>query len=101
MDDDPHGVDPDDASDDDRYDTDETPVRRRAFPLALIAGLAAWKAYDAVVAETMRAAAAPSLYVLGLAVFAVSVLGPRRLQLVTFFAGATLCLAAMAFDVRP
>ena len=91
----------DDSNGADEESADDVPERRRAFALLLIAGLAAWKAYDAVVAETMQAAVAPSLYVLGVATFAASLLGPRRLQLVTFFAGAVLCLAAMAVEVRP
>jgi hypothetical protein len=80
-------------------DIDASP-RRRAFPLLLVAGLGAWKVYQAIAAETVRATVSPSLYVLGLAAFAVSLLGPRPLQLVTFFAGAVLCLAAIAVGAK-
>jgi len=91
----------DDADDTDDQSDDDVPERRRAFALLLIAGFAVWKAYEAVFAATMQAAVAPSLYLLGVATFAASLLGPRRLQLVTFFAGAALCLAAIAAEVRP
>jgi hypothetical protein len=89
---------------DDEDEVDEGSARatrpRRTLALVLVAGIGAWKLYDAIVAETVRATVAPSLYVLGLAAFAVSLLGPRRLQVVAFFAGAALCLAAMALDVH-
>jgi hypothetical protein len=62
--------------------------------------LGVWKAYEAVVASTVHAAVPPSLYTAGLGAFAVSMLGPRRLQLATFFAGAVLCLAAIALEIR-
>jgi hypothetical protein len=77
-------------------DAPEPPPRRYAFSLAAIAGLAIWKVYEALAADTMQAAIAPSLYTMGLAGFAVSILGPKSLQLVTFLAGAALCVGAIA-----
>jgi hypothetical protein len=74
----------------------ETVGRKRAFPLALIAGLGGWKVYEAIAVDTVAETVSPSLYVLGVAAFAISVLGPRSWQLLTFFAGAILCLAAIA-----
>jgi hypothetical protein len=73
----------------------------RPFALLLIALLGVWKVYEAVAADTLEATIAPSLYALGLGGFAVSLLGPRVLQVVTFFVGAALCLAAIAFESRP
>jgi hypothetical protein len=75
-------------------------ARRRPFAAVFIVLFAAWKVYEAIAAETVRATIAPSLYALGLGGFAVSLLGPRSLQLLTFFAGAVLCLMAIAFEVR-
>src|SRR5258706_15110005 len=85
---------------------DETPppdARRAGGPFAwgLVGVLAAWKIYEAIAAATVHATIAPSLYLLGLASFAVSLLGPRRLQVPTFFAGAMLCLAAIGVETRP
>jgi hypothetical protein len=77
-------------------DVPEGTLRRHAFSLAAIAGLAIWKVYEALAADTMQAAIAPSLYTMGLAGFAVSILGPKSLQLVTFLAGAALCVGAIA-----
>ncbi len=73
---------------------------RRSFALVLIVVLGAWKIYEAIVAATVRETVAPSLYVLGLGGFAVSILGPRSAQLFTFFAAAILCLVAIAFETR-
>ena len=87
------------SADDPSGDAD-VPPRRRTFPLLLIAALGAWKICHAIAAETVRATVSPSLYVLGLAAFAVSILGPRPLQVVTFFAGAVLCLAAIAVGAQ-
>jgi hypothetical protein len=89
------------ADDDDPSSDVDAPARRRTFPLLLIAGLGVWKVHQAIVAETVGATVSPSLYVLGLGAFAVSLLGPRPLQLVTFFAGAVLCLAAIAVGAKP
>jgi hypothetical protein len=81
--------------------SDEEPAPpRRPFALVLIVLLGALKIYEAIVAETVRATIPPSLYALGLAGFAVSIVGPRSLQLVTFFAGAILCLTAIGLGVR-
>jgi hypothetical protein len=84
---------------------DEPPVDdrafRRPFALVLVAVLSAWKVYEAIAAATVHATIAPSLYLLGLGNFAVSLLGPRRLQVPTFFAGAVLCLAAIGIETRP
>lgn len=76
------------------------PSRRpgRRFALVLVTGLGVWKVYEAFAAETMRATLPPSLYAAGLAGFGASLLGPRRLRLVAFFAGAALCLAAIALE---
>ena len=57
--------------------------------------------YEAIAAATVQATIAPSLYLLGLGSFAVSLLGPRRLQVPTFLAGAALCLAAIGVETRP
>lgn len=73
---------------------------RRPFALVLIVVLGAWKIYEAIVADTVGATIAPSLYALGLGGFAVSILGPRSLQLLTFFAGALLCLVAIGVEAR-
>src|SRR5262249_8182752 len=62
--------------------------RRHAFSLVAIGVLAIWKIYQAIAADSARAAIPPSMYILGLAGFAVSILGPRSLQLATFLAGA-------------
>jgi len=80
----------------DGADLPERPLRRHAFALAAIAGLVIWKIYEAFTADTMQAALAPSLYTMGLAGFAVSILGPKSLQLVTFLVGAALCVGAIA-----
>ena len=45
--------------------------RRYAFSLLAISVLAVWKAYEAIIADTMRAAISPSLYIMGLAGFEV------------------------------
>ena len=74
---------------------------RRPFALVLVGVLGAWKTYEAIAAATVQATIAPSLYLLGLGSFAVSLLGPRRLQVPTFLAGAALCLAAIAIETRP
>jgi hypothetical protein len=74
--------------------------RQHAFSLLAIAILAVWKVYEAIVADTMRAAISPSLYLMGLAGFAVSILGPRVLQAVTFLLGAALCIAAISLELR-
>jgi hypothetical protein len=84
---------------------DETPppdalTSRRPFALVLVGVLAVWKIYEAIAAATVHATIAPSLYLLGLGSFAVSLLGPRRLQVPTFFAGAVLCLAAIGVETR-
>ena len=76
-------------------------TRRRPFALVLLAVLGAWKTYEAIAAATVQATIAPSLYVLGLGSFAVSLVGPRRLQVPTFLAGAALCLAAIGVETRP
>ncbi len=76
-------------------------TRRRPFALVLVAVLGAWKMYEAIAAATVQATIAPSLYLLGLGSFAVSMLGPRRLQVPTFLAGAALCLAAIGVETRP
>lgn len=81
-------------------DAPEPALRRHAFALVAIAALAVWKMYEALAADTMQAAIAPSLYTLGLAGFAVSILGPKSLQLVTFLAGAALCVGAIAVAAR-
>src|SRR5262249_34231622 len=52
-------------------DAPERSPRRHAFSLAAIAGLTVWKVYEALAADTMQAAIAPSLYTMGLAGFAV------------------------------
>ena len=88
---------------DDRDRDDDAPnfsPRRHAFSLLAIVVLAVWKIYEAIMADTMRATIAPSLYTMGLAGFAVSILGPKPLQIVTFLAGAALCVGAIAFEVR-
>ncbi|HEY2387168.1 MAG TPA: hypothetical protein VGK30_09420 [Candidatus Binatia bacterium] len=77
-------------------DSAEPSLRRHAFALAAIAALAVWKVYEALTADTMQAALAPSLYTMGLGGFAVSILGPKSLQLVTFLVGAALCIGAIA-----
>ena len=85
---------------------DETAVRdgrapRRSFAVVLVAVLGMWKVYEAIAAATVDATIAPSLYLLGLGSFAVSLLGPRKLRLATFFVGAMLCLAAIGVEARP
>ncbi len=75
-------------------------LRRHAFSLVAIGVLALWKIYQAIAADSARAAIPPSMYTLGLAGFAVSILGPRSLQLATFLAGAALCIGAIAFELR-
>ena len=80
-------------------DTSGFASRRYAFSLLAISVLAVWKAYEAIIADTMRAAISPSLYIMGLAGFAVSILGPRPLQAVTFLVGAALCIAAISLEL--
>jgi hypothetical protein len=76
----------------------ERPTRRFAAPLVGVLGV--WKLWEALVAETVAAAVSPSLYTLGFATFAATLFGPRRFQVIGFFAGATLCLAAIGFEAR-
>jgi hypothetical protein len=78
---------------------DVSPRPRAHFALVLIALLGTWKLYEAFAAPSMRIAIPASLYAFGLAVFAMSLLGPRRWQLAAFFAGAALCLAATALEI--
>jgi hypothetical protein len=78
---------------------DERPTRR--FAALLVIGLGVWKLYEALVADTMRAAVSPSFYTLGLATFAATLFGPRRFQVAGFFVGAILCLLAIGFEARP
>jgi hypothetical protein len=79
---------------------EDVPPRPRAhFALLLIALLGTWKLYEAFAAPSMRIAVPASLYAFGLAVFALSLLGPRRWQLAAFFTGAALCLGAIALEI--
>jgi len=105
MGDDVDDTDPERRDLDTRSPDPDTPspddgTRRRPFALVLIAALGAWKTYEAIAAATVQATIAPSLYLLGLGSFAVSLLGPRRLQVPTFLAGAALCLAAIGVETR-
>ncbi len=81
-------------------DVPEPALRRHAVSLAAIGALGIWKIYEALVAPTMQTAIAPSLYTMGLAGFAVSILGPKSLRLATFLGGAALCVAAIALAAR-
>ena len=101
SDDDPPGQEQGERDHDDREAAaaESEAYPRSRFALVLIIVLGTWKSYEAVVAPTMRIAIPPSLYTAGLGAFAVSLLGPRRVQLVTFFAGAVLCLLAIALEV--
>jgi len=74
--------------------------RRHVFSLLAIVTLAVWKVYEAIMADTMRATIAPSLYTMGLAGFVVSIIGPKSLRVVTFLVGAALCVGAIAFETR-
>ncbi len=94
-------MDDDAENTDDEAPSPDAHTSRRRFALVLVGVLGVWKAYEAIAAATVHATIAPSLYLLGLASFAVSLLGPRRLQVATFFAGAVLCLAAIAVETRP
>ena len=89
-----------DDDDDVGFEDDRAPRPRGRFALVVIALLGVWKLYEALVAPTAREAIPPSLYTLGVATFAVSLRGPRRFQLATFFAAAVLCLGAIALESR-